>query len=84
MRIKSVFLASSAAAAIALSAGAASAEPDGWYGAVDAGFHTMEDGINAESQATGNNFNFEVNDGWAAFARLGYRFNPNWRGEVEG
>ncbi|WP_318781038.1 outer membrane protein [Brevundimonas goettingensis] len=84
MRIKSVFLASSAAAAIALSAGAASAEPDGWYGAVDAGFHTMEDGINAESQTTGNNWNFEVNDGWAAFVRLGYRFNPNWRVEVEG
>jgi OOP family OmpA-OmpF porin len=84
MRIKSVFLASSAAAAIALSAGAASAEPDGWYGAVDAGFHRMEDGINAESQSTGNNWNFEVNDGWAAFARLGYRFNPNWRVEVEG
>ena len=65
-------------------AGAASAEPDGWYGAVDAGFHTMEDGINAESQTTGNNFDFEVNDGWAAFARLGYRFNPNWRVELEG
>jgi OOP family OmpA-OmpF porin len=84
MRIKSVFLASSAAAAIALSAGAASAEPDGWYGAVDAGYHHMEDGINAESASTGNNFNYEVNDGWAAFARLGYRFNPNWRVEVEG
>jgi len=84
MRIKTVFLASSAAAAIALSAGAASAEPDGWYGAVDAGYHHMEDGINAESQTTGNNWNFEVNDGWAAFARLGYRFNPNWRVEVEG
>jgi OOP family OmpA-OmpF porin len=25
-----------------------------------------------------------VNDGWAAFARLGYRFNPNWRVELEG
>jgi OOP family OmpA-OmpF porin len=84
MRIKSVFLASSAAAAIALSAGAASAEPDGWYGAIDAGYHTMEDGLGVESQSTGNNFNFEVNDGWAAFARLGYRFNPNWRVEVEG
>ena len=26
----------------------------------------------------------EVNDGWAAFARLGYRFNPSWRVELEG
>ncbi|MFC0634685.1 OmpA family protein, partial [Brevundimonas balnearis] len=63
---------------------AASADPNGWYGAVDAGFHTMEDGINAESSTTGANWNWEVNDGWAAFARLGYRFNPNWRLEVEG
>ncbi|WP_426188580.1 outer membrane protein, partial [Microbacterium sp. TWP3-1-2b2] len=30
------------------------------------------------------NWNAEVNDGWAAFARLGYRFNPNWRVELEG
>jgi OOP family OmpA-OmpF porin len=84
MRMKTVILATSAAAALALSAGAASAEPNGWYGAVDAGYHVMQDGINAESVTTGNNWNFEVNNGWAAFARLGYRFNPNWRVELEG
>ena len=84
MRIKTVFLATSAAAVLALSAGAASAEPNGWYGAVDAGYHHMDRDIVAESQTTGNNWKFEVNDGWAAFARLGYRFNPNWRVEVEG
>ena len=67
-----------------MTATAASADPNGWYGAVDAGFHTMEDGINAESSTTGANWNWEVNDGWAAFARLGYRFNPNWRLELEG
>ena len=67
-----------------VTAGAASAEPNGWYGAVDAGYHVMQDGINAESVTTGNNWNFEVNNGWAAFARLGYRFNPNWRVELEG
>ncbi|WP_333612597.1 outer membrane protein, partial [Brevundimonas bullata] len=83
MRVKSLILASSAAAALALSAGAASAEPDGWYGAVDAGYHIIDD-INAESSTTGANWNWEVNDGWAAFARLGYRFNPNWRVELEG
>ncbi len=38
-----------------MSATAASADPNGWYGAVDAGFHTMEDGINAESSTTGAN-----------------------------
>ena len=84
MRIKSIFLASSAAAAIAMSAGAASAEPDGWYGAIDAGMHNMEGGINAESQVNGTNLDFGIDTGWAAFARLGYRFNPNWRVEVEG
>ncbi|MGQ2991849.1 MAG: cell envelope biogenesis protein OmpA, partial [Brevundimonas sp.] len=46
-------------------AGAASAEPDGWYGAVDAGYHHFSDPLNAESQVTGNNWNFDVNDGWA-------------------
>ena len=81
MKLK--LLASVAVAGLAI-AGAASAEPNGWYGAVDAGYHTMSDPINAESQLTGNNWNFEVNDGWAAFARLGYRFNPNWRVELEG
>jgi outer membrane protein OmpA-like peptidoglycan-associated protein/outer membrane protein W len=83
MRVKSLILASSAAAALALSAGAASAEPDGWYGAIDAGYHIIDD-INTEASTTGHNWNWEVNDGWAAFARLGYRFNPNWRVELEG
>ena len=83
MRMKTLVLASSAAAALALSAGAASAEPNGWYGAVDAGW-TMLDDINAESSTTGANIKFETDDGWAAFVRLGYRFNPNWRVELEG
>ena len=82
MKLK--LLVGGAAAAFAMSAGAASAEPDGWYGAVDAGYHIMEDGINAESSTNGSNWVYEVNDGWAAFARLGYRFNPNWRVELEG
>jgi hypothetical protein len=43
-----------------MSATAASADPNGWYGAVDAGFHTMEDGINAESSTTGANWNWKV------------------------
>ena len=62
-----------------LSAGAASAEPNGWYGAIDAGYHMIDD-INAESSTTGANWNYEVNDGWAAFARLGIRdINPALR-----
>jgi opacity protein-like surface antigen len=77
-------LLASVAVAGLFAAGAASAEPDGWYGAIDAGYHHIEDGLGVESASTGNNWKFEINDGWAAFARLGYRFNPNWRVEVEG
>ncbi|WP_154726931.1 outer membrane protein, partial [Brevundimonas mediterranea] len=76
-------LLASVAVAGLFAAGAASAEPNGWYGAIDAGYHMIDD-INAESSTTGANWNYEVNDGWAAFARLGYRFNPNWRVELEG
>ncbi len=83
MRLKNIILASSAAAAMAMSANAASAEPDGFYGAVDAGYHIIED-INVESSTNGSNWNVELNDGWAAFGRVGYRFNPNWRFELEG
>jgi OOP family OmpA-OmpF porin len=82
MRVKTFILASSAAGALALSAGVAAAEPNGWYGAIDAGYHTIDD-LELVSE-TGPQFNFEVEDSWAAFARLGYRFNQNWRVELEG
>nr|MBB5291386.1 opacity protein-like surface antigen [Brevundimonas basaltis] len=42
MRVKTIILASCAAGALALSAGAASADPNGWYGAIDAGYHMPE------------------------------------------
>ena len=58
-------LLASVAAAGLFAAGAASAEPNGWYGAIDAGYHMIDD-INAESSTTGANWNWEVNDGWAA------------------
>ena len=41
-------LLASAAVISLVSAGAASAEPNGWYGALDAGYHIIDD-INAES-----------------------------------
>ena len=83
MRIKNLILASSAAAALAVSAGAASAEPNGWYGAVDAGWHTVKD-VTVENATTPREWEVEVDDGWAAFARLGYRLDANWRVELEG
>ncbi|MBU2270463.1 MAG: outer membrane beta-barrel protein, partial [Alphaproteobacteria bacterium] len=60
-----------------LAAGAASADPNGWYGALDAGYHmpTVETNVGVD---------MEVDDDWAGFARLGYRFTPNWRVELEG
>ncbi|MGO4410455.1 outer membrane protein, partial [Brevundimonas sp. M-11_2] len=76
-------LLASVAAAGLFAAGAASAEPDGWYGAVDAGYH-FKDKFDLKSSTTNEEWKWEVNPGWAAFARLGYRFNPNWRAELEG
>ena len=43
MRVKTFILATSAFGALALSAGVANAEPNGWYGAIDAGYHTIDD-----------------------------------------
>jgi OmpA-OmpF porin, OOP family len=84
MRVKGMILASSAAAALAMAAGTASADPLGWYGAVDAGW-TKANNVSAVSHGgTGNSYEFELEDGWAAFARLGYRFDQNWRVELEG
>ena len=77
MRVKTFILATSAAGALALSAGAAAAEPNGWYGAIDAGWHTA--GV-----ATSRDINFDIEPDWAGFARLGYRFTENWRVELEG
>lgn len=83
MRFKHLVMAASAAGALALSAGAASAEPNGLYVAGDIGGHFMEEGILARAEA-GPAFEFELNDGPAYFARVGYKFNPNWRVEIEG
>ncbi len=56
MRVKTLIMATSAAGALALSAGAAAAEPNGWYGAIDAGNHTLGD-VETVSQTGGAAFN---------------------------
>ncbi|MBL0948250.1 MAG: cell envelope biogenesis protein OmpA, partial [Brevundimonas sp.] len=61
MRVKSFILASSAAAALALGAGAASAEPNGWYGAIDAGWHKVND-VYAVDSLAGNGWEFEIKE----------------------
>ena len=80
MRVKTFILATTA---LALSAGVAAAEPNGWYGAIDAGYHTIDD-VEFVSNTTGRQFDYQVEDSWAGFARLGYRFTENWRVELEG
>ncbi|MGZ9100893.1 MAG: cell envelope biogenesis protein OmpA, partial [Brevundimonas sp.] len=66
MRVKTFILATSAAGALALSAGVANAEPNGWYGALDAGWHSADAETNRSIRET-----FEIEDDWAGFARLG-------------
>ncbi|MBY0396997.1 MAG: OmpA family protein, partial [Thermoleophilia bacterium] len=64
-------------------AGAASADPLGWYGAIDAGMHKAE-ASGFELGGTSFENEFELAEDWAAFGRLGYRFDQNWRVELEG
>ncbi len=82
MRFKNFVMATGAAAALAFAATSVSAEPDGWYVAGDIGGHFLENDINTRSDL-GPAWNWEVNQSWAAFARLGYRLNPSWRVEME-
>ncbi|RZJ04313.1 MAG: porin family protein, partial [Brevundimonas sp.] len=63
-------------------AGAASADPNGWYGAIDAGYHVQDTAETFGNPGPALDLNTEGD--WAGFARLGYRFTPNWRVELEG
>jgi OOP family OmpA-OmpF porin len=81
-------LAGTAGAVLLGLAGPAMADPDGWYGAVDLGYHWQGDFVlESENNAPDNapyQFDFATDPDWAGFARLGYRFSPNWRAELEG
>src|SRR6476469_6533965 len=71
-----------------LMASAAWADADGWYVAADAGWH-MDYSTQAESEFVKPNgitakWRYRTEDAFAAFARLGYRFNPNRRAALEG
>jgi outer membrane protein OmpA-like peptidoglycan-associated protein/outer membrane protein W len=66
----------------------AMAQETGWYGAFDLGYHWPE-GIEATSQNNALDgaryrYNFEQENSWAGFVRLGYQVSPNWRVELEG
>ncbi|PTT73318.1 hypothetical protein DBR41_28365, partial [Pseudomonas sp. HMWF010] len=75
-------LAGAAAIALGAASGAsAQSVESGWYVAADAGYHIPKD-IKATSSA-GYDWTVSSDNDWAAFGRLGYRFNPNWRLEGE-
>ena len=60
MRVKGMILASSAAAALAMAAGTASADPLGWYGAVDAGWTKANSVAAVSNGGTGTGYEFEL------------------------
>ena len=78
------------AAALALCAAnsaVAQTAPSGWYVAGDVGYHAT-DGIEGKSSVNATDgkpydWTFSAKDDWAGFARLGYKFSPNWRVEGE-
>ena len=83
--MKFKLLAGAALAAVFAAGSAAAAE--GWYGAVDLGYHWPE-GIRADSSNLAANgikytWRFNQQDDWAGFARLGYQFGDHWRVELE-
>ena len=84
-------LAGAAIVAMSSATGASAQDWDGWlkgwYVAGDVGYHWPES-IEGTSDTAGSDgvkykWNFGSKDDWAGFARLGYRFNPNWRAELE-
>ena len=81
-------LAGAALAALAVATGASAEQANGWYGALDAGLNSMGDykARSANNMVDGGPFVYDISteDTWAGFARLGYRYSPNWRVEFEG
>ena len=81
MKLK--FLAGAALAATFAASGAY-AQDAGWYGAVDAGWHQPEHFSVSTAASPPQTIKLHMDGGWAGFARVGYRFDPHWRLELEG
>jgi OOP family OmpA-OmpF porin len=84
--MKFKLLAGAALAAAFVATGASAQE--GWYGAIDLGYHWPE-GIEAKSSVNASNgspyrWTFDQEKDWTGFVRLGYQVNPHWRVELEG
>ena len=54
--------------------------PTGMYGAVDGGYH-VPNSFDVDGLAP---YNARIKGTWMGDVRLGYRFNPSWRMEIEG
>lgn len=82
--LKNALLASAMGLSIyALSAGAnAGHRPMGWYVAVEGGANWI-DNADIEINPGSASFEAEFDSGWAVFAEVGYRFEDNWRLELE-
>lgn len=86
MKLK--LLAGAAIAAMTVATGAYAEQATGWYGAIDLGGNQKSEwkAKSAGNMVDGSPFvyNVSTSDDWAGFARLGYRYSPNWRVELEG
>ena len=77
-----------AGAAMVLACAATGAQAqEGWYGAVDLGYHIPREFNMSSSNNAANgqpySWDFNQKKDWAGFARLGYQLNPHWRVELE-
>jgi OOP family OmpA-OmpF porin len=81
MKLK--FLAGAALAATFAASGAY-AQDAGWYGAVDVGAHQPEHFSIHTASFPSQQVNLHQDGDWVGFARVGYRFDPHWRLELEG
>ncbi|MDP8916552.1 MAG: outer membrane beta-barrel protein, partial [Pseudomonadota bacterium] len=86
--MKSKLLAGAALVAIFAASGASAQVVNGFYGAIDLGYH-MPEGVEAESANNMPNgqrydWTFDTEDDFAGFARIGYRISPQFRVELEG
>ena len=84
MKLK--LLAGAALAALVTATGAVAAE--GWYSGIDLGYNWKSNYTSASANAANDTgkyrFDISTKKDWAGFARLGYRYNDNWRLEFEG
>src|SRR5690348_10778508 len=88
MRSKDLAPLGGAVVALLMASAAWAAEPDGWYAAWDVGAHWDNGSHSIVSDDLKPNglparWKLHTKTDWAAFARLGYRFDPNWRAELE-